>query len=388
MRKLEGRKIVVATHNEGKIREIDDLLGPFGLERAIGARTAACRSRKRPARPSRKTPRSRRSAAATATGPAGACRTIPACASMRSTARRASTPPTGRRARTAGAISPWPWRRSRRRWRPRARSRPPSARAASSPCSALPGPTGMRNISAARSRARSSGRRAARSGFGYDPVFLPDGFTQTFGEMEAGAEAWLGSRARRPRRCRTARGLSQSSPRNAWERRCERLEHCPAKASASTSTGRSARPSAPIATSTAMSATSRSTRRRFVAALCARSRTWPALAPGRDRDQHLLRRRHALADGAGDGRARSSTRIASHWNVARRREITLEANPSSVEAERFRGYRAAGVNRVSLGVQSLDDAQLRFLGRLHNVDGGDAAPSGSRARSSRASPST
>ena len=47
--------------------------------------------------------------------------------------------------------------------------------------------------------------------------------------------------------------------------------------------------------------------------------------------------------------------------------MTLEANPSSVEAERFRGYRAAGVNRVSLGVQALNDADLEFLGRLHNV---------------------
>jgi putative oxygen-independent coproporphyrinogen III oxidase len=48
-------------------------------------------------------------------------------------------------------------------------------------------------------------------------------------------------------------------------------------------------------------------------------------------------------------------------------EVTLEANPSSVEAERFRGYRAAGVNRVSLGVQALNDPDLRFLGRLHDV---------------------
>ena len=47
-------------------------------------------------------------------------------------------------------------------------------------------------------------------------------------------------------------------------------------------------------------------------------------------------------------------------------EITLEANPSSVELGRFRGYRAAGVNRVSLGVQALDDAHLRRLGRLHD----------------------
>src|SRR5258706_2722026 len=54
------------------------------------------------------------------------------------------------------------------------------------------------------------------------------------------------------------------------------------------------------------------------------------------------------------------------WSVAPGAEVTLEANPSSVEAERFRGYRDAGVNRVSLGVQSLRDAELRRLGRLHS----------------------
>ncbi|HEX2255745.1 MAG TPA: radical SAM family heme chaperone HemW [Afifellaceae bacterium] len=59
--------------------------------------------------------------------------------------------------------------------------------------------------------------------------------------------------------------------------------------------------------------------------------------------------------------------VAELWPLAADAEITLEANPSSVEAGRFRGYRAAGVNRVSLGVQSLDDAALRFLGRLHDV---------------------
>ncbi len=59
--------------------------------------------------------------------------------------------------------------------------------------------------------------------------------------------------------------------------------------------------------------------------------------------------------------------IAKHWSVAPDVEVTLEANPSSVEATRFRGYRTAGVNRVSLGVQSLDDAVLKELGRLHNA---------------------
>jgi putative oxygen-independent coproporphyrinogen III oxidase len=60
--------------------------------------------------------------------------------------------------------------------------------------------------------------------------------------------------------------------------------------------------------------------------------------------------------------------IAQHWSIAPDVEVTLEANPTSVEAARFRGYRAAGVNRVSLGVQALDDAALRDLGRLHSAD--------------------
>ena len=59
--------------------------------------------------------------------------------------------------------------------------------------------------------------------------------------------------------------------------------------------------------------------------------------------------------------------IARHWPVARDAEVTLEANPTSVEATRFRGYRSAGVNRVSLGVQALDDAALKELGRLHSA---------------------
>ncbi|SEB69384.1 coproporphyrinogen III oxidase, anaerobic [Nitratireductor aquibiodomus] len=60
--------------------------------------------------------------------------------------------------------------------------------------------------------------------------------------------------------------------------------------------------------------------------------------------------------------------VAANWSVPDGIEVTLEANPSSVEADRFRGYRAAGVNRVSLGVQALNDRDLKFLGRLHNVD--------------------
>jgi putative oxygen-independent coproporphyrinogen III oxidase len=63
----------------------------------------------------------------------------------------------------------------------------------------------------------------------------------------------------------------------------------------------------------------------------------------------------------------------AHWGFAPDIEITLEANPSSVEAARFADLAAAGVNRVSLGLQALDDAALRFLGRAHDVAEGLAA---------------
>ena len=61
------------------------------------------------------------------------------------------------------------------------------------------------------------------------------------------------------------------------------------------------------------------------------------------------------------------------WGLAEGAEITLEANPSSVEAANFAALAAAGINRVSLGLQSLDDDALRFLGRLHDAREGLAA---------------
>src|SRR6476646_7846815 len=62
-----------------------------------------------------------------------------------------------------------------------------------------------------------------------------------------------------------------------------------------------------------------------------------------------------------------------HWSPAGKIEITLEANPNSVEAARFADLAAAGVNRVSLGLQSFDDEALRFLGRAHSAREGFAA---------------
>ena len=63
----------------------------------------------------------------------------------------------------------------------------------------------------------------------------------------------------------------------------------------------------------------------------------------------------------------------AHWGFTDDIEITLEANPSSVEAARFADLAAAGVNRVSLGLQALDDETLGFLGRAHSVNEGLAA---------------
>ena len=66
-------------------------------------------------------------------------------------------------------------------------------------------------------------------------------------------------------------------------------------------------------------------------------------------------------------------KIRATWPMANDAEVTLEANPGSVEAGRFRGYAEAGVNRVSMGIQALNDADLRRLGRLHSVADARAA---------------
>ncbi|CAA7613487.1 Coproporphyrinogen III oxidase [Candidatus Terasakiella magnetica] len=65
--------------------------------------------------------------------------------------------------------------------------------------------------------------------------------------------------------------------------------------------------------------------------------------------------------------ARLIEAVRGHWSCAPDLEITLEANPTSVEAGRFRAFAQAGVNRLSLGIQALDDQSLRFLGRQHSA---------------------
>ena len=71
--------------------------------------------------------------------------------------------------------------------------------------------------------------------------------------------------------------------------------------------------------------------------------------------------------------ARILDAISRRWRLANDLEVTLEANPASADAARFADYRAAGVNRLSLGMQALNDADLKFLGRLHNAEEARAA---------------
>ena len=85
------------------------------------------------------------------------------------------------------------------------------------------------------------------------------------------------------------------------------------------------------------------------------------------RDQPVFRRRHAQPDAAANRGRDYRPAVAEAWTLERDAEITLEANPAAVDRARFAGFAAAGVNRVSIGVQSFDDRDLQFLGRNHSA---------------------
>jgi putative oxygen-independent coproporphyrinogen III oxidase len=105
---------------------------------------------------------------------------------------------------------------------------------------------------------------------------------------------------------------------------------------------------------------------RFVAAYRRELRHWAELAPGRTVGSIFFGGgTPSLMSPAAVGTLLEE--IGALWSIDAGVEVTLEANPSSVEAGRFGGYRSAGVNRVSLGVQSLSDTALRALGRLHTA---------------------
>jgi oxygen-independent coproporphyrinogen-3 oxidase len=71
--------------------------------------------------------------------------------------------------------------------------------------------------------------------------------------------------------------------------------------------------------------------------------------------------------------------VAARTPLSAQAEITMEANPGTFEQERFAGFRAAGVNRLSIGIQSFSDAQLKALGRIHNADEAYRAVASARA---------
>jgi len=91
----------------------------------------------------------------------------------------------------------------------------------------------------------------------------------------------------------------------------------------------------------------------------------------------------SLLQGASVGRVLDT--IARLWRTANDVEVTLEANPASADAARFADYRAAGINRLSLGVQALNDPDLKMLGRLHNVAEAKAALKLAKANFARVS---
>jgi putative oxygen-independent coproporphyrinogen III oxidase len=106
---------------------------------------------------------------------------------------------------------------------------------------------------------------------------------------------------------------------------------------------------------------------RFLAAYLSELTHLASLAPGRRVTSIFFGGGTPSLMGAGTVGA-ILDRIAQLWGLTEDAEVTLEANPTSVEAERFAGYRAAGVNRLSLGVQALDNADLKALGRMHTSE--------------------
>src|SRR6478736_5665308 len=176
------------------------------------------------------------------------------------------------------------------------------------------------------------------AGFGYDPMFMPDGYSRTFGEMTSIEKHGL-----------PPLGLGLSHRARAFVKLAEIcLSKCPY------CDFNSHVRHTPI------------DEERFSRAFAREIETTAARTPGREVSSIFL-------GGGTPSLMRPQTvgaildSIGKHWRVAPEVEVTLEANPTSVEATRFRGYRAAGVNRVSLGVQALDDASLKALGRLHSA---------------------
>ena len=302
-----------------------------------------------------------------------ACRrspTIPGLWSMRSAARPASI----RRAgpgptRTSAA----PWRQVEEKLRERGATTPEQRKAHFVSALCVAWPDGHVEEFEGRVDGTLVWPPRGDKGFGYDPMFLPDGHARTFGEMTSEEKHGLPPRGRA---CRTAPAPSSSWRRPAFvspRRRGSRSRRDPEQADRERRANRDCRGGErtafgvyvhwPFCLSKCPYCDFNSHVRhagideaRYVRAFAAEIAATAARVPGRTVSTIFFGGgTPSLMQPATVGAILDA--IAQHWAIAPDVEVTLEANPTSVEATRFRGYRAAGVNRVSLGVQALDDAR-------------------------------
>jgi non-canonical purine NTP pyrophosphatase (RdgB/HAM1 family) len=198
-------------------------------------------------------------------------------------------------------------------------------------------------------------------GFGYDPMFLPEGGDLTFGEMEPQAKHKISHRARAfaqltlacfdaPMALIKARTLVRPAPEPGfglyvhWPFCQSKCPYCDFNSHVRSALDE---PRWRRALLVELDHFADRTSPRPLTSLFFGGGTPSLMDPG--------------TVGAVIGRA------AERWGFAPGAEITLEANPGSADGGRFAGYRAAGVNRLSLGVQALNDSDLRFLGRRHSA---------------------
>ena len=158
-------------------------------------------------------------------------------------------------------------------------------------------------------------------GFGYDPIFVPDGYSETFGEMDPAKKNAMSHRARAFEKLIVGPMTKMSEPFGVYVHWPFCLAKCPYCDFNSPCPPR------------------RHRRGALSRRLSHRARAFRVACAGTDRHQHLLRRRHAIADGGRRRSRRSSTPSPAFGSSQPDAEITLEANPTSVEAERFAGYR-------------------------------------------------
>ena len=175
-----GDRLVIATHNEGKVRELDELFAPLGIECRLGRRSSDCPSRTRPATSFAENAGLKAEAAAAASGMIGARRRFRPRGRRRSTARPASIRRAGRGpAKDFGLAMQRVATRARRR-----AARNDRPRAISSARWRLPGTDGPRPVFEGKVYGTLVWPPRGTRGFGYDPIFVPDGYDETFGEMD------------------------------------------------------------------------------------------------------------------------------------------------------------------------------------------------------------